>query len=289
MLHHYPILINQLKTFRCFTRRRNQFHGTTVIHTQCPLCNVKHMSTPVCYVTTAIFFKISPVGKYILLNRRSQFGVELIIGGGTNPCIPVESGTQWLCRQIIRNTLITNGNNNFFYFTQIAVSYQLTRMPKISVRTLHTARLEYNFIFTSSPHHSPSFLNSMRHGLFTVHMFPRIGSFNCLHGMPMVWSGNNYRINVFPLQNLFVIIIRGKAFKTGVTSILSGSSIVFFEQRMKIMQFIEVYICPRYHIRFIPESSKQAPRLFSCPDKTQVYHITGSSSASTPQHMGRYY
>ena len=92
-------------------------------------------------------------------------------------------------------------------FAKQAVAYPFARVAEIGCRALLAARLNNAAIFARGIHHRPAFSNCQAEWLFTIHVFARGAGIDGHARMPVVWRGDNNRVDIFAVQNFAVVLL----------------------------------------------------------------------------------
>jgi hypothetical protein len=97
-------------------------------------------------------------------------------------------------------------------FAEVSVPGYFARQLKVPLRSLLGAGLENSPIPSHRVTHRLTFDYRHARRLFTIHIFAGLGGGDGNYRVPMVLSGNHYRIDVLTGQQVTKVVVRGTAF-----------------------------------------------------------------------------
>ncbi len=160
MNHLDPIGVNHFKVPSTFLRW-NDFYRTCIIGIHGPLSNIEVMSTHVRQSTIAVFAVSSPCREVVMDIIWAKNFVISTSGGGSLPCIPVDSIRDGLSGKVTGDRRITHTDTNFLQFPNRSTPDHFYSAAKFSsvLCPLLAASLENNFIFFNRLCHGTTFFN----------------------------------------------------------------------------------------------------------------------------------
>ena len=111
------------------------------------------------------------------------------------------------------------------HLAQSACAHELAHLPDGGDRAVLRAGLEDARVAADGVHHVAPFTNGERHRLFAIDVLACLRGVDCLQRVPVVRRGDDHRVNVWPGQQL-AVVVDARAMAIGSRAALRRADVV---------------------------------------------------------------